>query len=70
MDNVPSLLDRKKIAQKLGCSAGHVFEMERSGRLPAPMRIGRLVRWHPDDFTAWMNDRRQISGGNAGQVSA
>jgi len=41
----PLLLDVRGVAALLGCSARQVFRLSDAGRLPAPVRVGRLIRW-------------------------
>jgi excisionase family DNA binding protein len=41
----PFLLDVQAVAQLLGCSARHVYRLCDSGKMPAPVRLGSLVRW-------------------------
>lgn len=42
------LLDVKAVAQLLGCSVRHVYRLSDGGRMPAPVRLGALVRWRLD----------------------
>lgn len=42
------LLDVKAVAQLLGCSARHVYRLSDGGKMPAPVRLGALVRWRLD----------------------
>ncbi len=53
----------KTLAAFLHCSPRHVERLNSSGRLPRPIRIGRLVRWPHDEITAWIHagcpDRRR-----------
>ena len=50
----PLLLDRQAVAALLGCSAKHVVRLADSGRMPAPVRLGWLVRWRRDDIARWV----------------
>jgi excisionase family DNA binding protein len=49
-----ALLDVKAVAMLLDCSARHVFRLADAGELPAPIRIGRLVRWRRVDLDSWL----------------
>jgi excisionase family DNA binding protein len=49
------LLTTKQLAQKLGVSERHVYRQLAAGKLPRPVRIGRCIRWDPDDFRDWFN---------------
>lgn len=39
------LLDVGEVAELLGCSARHVYRLADAGRMPAPVRVGALIRW-------------------------
>ena len=41
----PALLDVKGVAALLGCSARHIYRLSDGGKMPAPVRLGALVRW-------------------------
>jgi excisionase family DNA binding protein len=44
----------KELAGLLGCSVRHVWRMCGTGQLPAPVRIGRLVRWSKQVIEGWL----------------
>lgn len=48
------LLTRQDIADRLQCSTRQVHRL----RLPAPVRLGRLVRWRQEDVDAWIAEQR------------
>ncbi len=50
------LLDRRAVAALLGCSAKHVGRLADSGRMPAPVRLGWLVRWRREEIERWIAD--------------
>src|SRR5262249_46327756 len=52
----PSLLDVRAVAALLGCSPRHVYRLADAGRMPAPVRLGALVRWRRQDLDAWLAD--------------
>lgn len=39
------LLDVRAVADMLGCSTRHVYRLSDAGRMPAPVKLGSLVRW-------------------------
>jgi prophage regulatory protein len=41
-------------AKMLGISPRHFRSMNASGRLPAPIRLGRSPRWAVDELRAWL----------------
>jgi len=51
-----SLLDVKQVAATLNCSPRHVYRMVDAGRMPAPVRLGALVRWHRSSLDRWLAD--------------
>ena len=44
-DASAKLLDVQAVAEMLVCSARHVYRLSDSGRMPAPVKLGTLVRW-------------------------
>lgn len=55
----PADLTPKDVAALCRVTLDTVRRWTRSGRLPAPYKIGRMIRWRQDDIDAW---RRKISG--------
>ena len=51
-----ALLDVRAVAQLLDCSPRHVYRLADTGRMPAPVHIGALVRWRRADLDAWLAD--------------
>jgi excisionase family DNA binding protein len=50
----PALLDARAVARLLNCSWRHVYRMADAGRMPAPVRLGRLIRWDRDSLLRWI----------------
>lgn len=50
----PLVISAKEAAQVLGCSVRHIERMDAAGRMPAPVRLGRLKRWHLDGLREWL----------------
>jgi excisionase family DNA binding protein len=50
----PALLDVQIVRQLLNCSARHVYRMADAGRMPAPVRLGALLRWNRAVIEAWI----------------
>ncbi len=48
------LLDVRAVAELLGCSPRHVYRLADAGRMPAPLRLGALVRWSRDAIDRWI----------------
>jgi excisionase family DNA binding protein len=49
-----ALLDVRAVAALLDCSPRHVYRLADAGRMPAPVRVGALVRWRRADLDAWL----------------
>jgi excisionase family DNA binding protein len=49
-----ALLDVKSVAVLLGCSPRHVYRLADTAQIPAPVRLGALVRWRRQDLDAWL----------------
>lgn len=52
---VPALLDVAAVAEMLGCSARHVYRLSDAGRMPAPVKLGVLVRWSAAAIREWID---------------
>ena len=50
----PALLDVGQVAGLLQCSTVHVYRLRDAGKLPRPIKIGRLLRWRRDDLLDWL----------------
>lgn len=48
------LLDVRAVASMLGCSTRHVHRLRDGGRMPAPVKLGALLRWRRADLNAWV----------------
>ena len=49
------LLDVNQVAEMLGCSQRHVYRLSDAGRMPAPVRLGSLVRWSAAALRQWID---------------
>ena len=50
----PILLDIRAVARLLSCSPRHVARLADGGRLPQPIKLGRLIRWRRADLDAFL----------------
>ena len=50
------LLDVQAVAEMLDCSARHVYRLSDAGKMPAPLRLGSLVRWSRQSIETWICD--------------
>ena len=68
VDTPPTLLDVEAVARMLGCSPRHVYRLADAGRMPAPLKLGALVRWNRAAIEAWIEQGcpaiRKLKGGN------
>lgn len=53
-DHASALLDVKQVALWLHISARQVARLVDAGRMPGPVRLGRLVRWRRAEVLAWI----------------
>jgi len=55
-DASAKLLDVQQVADLLQCSVRHVYRLSDGGRMPAPVRLGALVRWSAAAIQAWISE--------------
>lgn len=48
------LLNVGDVATLLGISRRHVWSLRATGRLPAPIRLGRSTRWVEGELRRWL----------------
>jgi excisionase family DNA binding protein len=48
-------MDVDAVAAMLNCSPRTVWRLADGGRMPTPVRIGRLVRWSRKALAAWID---------------
>jgi excisionase family DNA binding protein len=48
------LLDVRAVAKMLNCSPRHVYRLADAGRMPAPIKLGSLVRWSRQSLEEWL----------------
>lgn len=62
-----ALLDVDQVAALCGCSARHVYRLSDAGRMPAPVKLGALVRWNRSVIESWLDEGcpavRNLKGG-------
>lgn len=59
------LLHPDEVAHVLGRSKDWIYDEVEAGRLPA-RRIGRFLRFHPNDLVAWLDSHRTMSSDPSG----
>jgi excisionase family DNA binding protein len=62
-----ALIDVRAVAALLNCSPRHVCRLADAGRMPAPVRIGALVRWRRTDLDSWLAAGCPATRGASGQ---
>ena len=50
----PELLDVTETARLIGQAISTVHKAHRAGRMPAPVRLGRSIRWRRAELLAWI----------------
>lgn len=63
------LLDGEAAAAHLGVKPRQVRALVDRGELPF-IRVGRLVRFHPDDLAAYVDRQRTVKGGRCRESAA
>ena len=53
-ENKGLMIDTKAAAKLLNVCEKTLWTMWNTGRMPAPIRIGRAVRWGYDELRAWV----------------
>ena len=48
------MLDVQAVADLLTCSTRHVYRLADSGRMPRPIKLGKLVRWSRSVIEEWI----------------
>jgi excisionase family DNA binding protein len=56
----PALLTVKAVAGLLGCSTRNVFRLVDAGKMPPPIRLGRLLRWQCATIDEWISAGCQL----------
>ena len=54
-DTSVKLLDVQAVAEMLGCSQRHVYRLSDAGKMPAPVKLGALVRWSTAVIQEWID---------------
>jgi len=49
------LLDVEMVAELLNCSPRHVYRLSDGGKMPAPVKLGSLVRWSASAIREWID---------------
>ncbi len=50
----PLLVDAKEAARMCGISISTWHTLVAAGKTPAPVRLGRSVKWRRDELVAWI----------------
>jgi predicted DNA-binding transcriptional regulator AlpA len=51
-----ALVDVRWVAAELRCSERHVHRLRDGGLMPAPVKLGALVRWNRNELVKWIAD--------------
>ena len=55
------LITKKELAELLGCSENTVSNLVKRGILPVPVRVGRLLRWTPQQIRNFIEDNSGVA---------
>ena len=50
------LMTVQDVAERLNCSSRLIYSMKSYGRMPLPIKLGKLVRWNRDAIEKWIAD--------------
>ncbi len=56
-DSLPHLLTIDQLVERLGTSNRHIRRLIAERRIPY-LKVGKLVRFDPDEITRWLDDSR------------
>lgn len=51
-----TLFSVDQVASLLNCSSRHVYRLSDAGKMPAPLRLGSLVRWRKTEIESWIEN--------------
>jgi len=52
-----ALLDIRQVASLLNCSTRSVYRFCDAGRMPKPIKLGGLLRFHRQEIWDWINSK-------------
>ena len=58
LSTIPQLLTIDQLAERLGITVRHVRRLVAEKRVPY-LKVGKLVRFDPDEIKQWLASRRQ-----------
>jgi len=50
------LMKVQEVAERLNCSSRLIYSMKSYGRMPLPIKLGKLVRWDWDVIEKWISE--------------
>ena len=53
-ENMGLLINSNALSKLLNLSQGTIYNMEKEGRMPVAIRVGKAVRWSLDEIKAWI----------------
>lgn len=62
MTEPPLVWTAAQTAGELGISKAHLYRLVRENKVPF-VRVGRLVRFQPDDVRSWLDERTVPAAG-------
>ena len=55
---IAMIMSRTQVAEYLGCSYSHLFQLKAAGRGPAWFKVGSRMKYRKADIDAWIEQRR------------
>lgn len=57
-DRLPQLIDIKTLTERLDVTVRHIRRLVQERRIPY-IKVGRLIRFDPNEIDQWLNDARR-----------
>ena len=58
-NEIPQLLTVSDLTDRLKVTRMTIHNRVQTGKFPAPVRIGRSVRWRADEISAWLESESE-----------
>ncbi len=55
IQTISPTLDTLELSKLLKCSDRHIANLDKAGKLPAPVHLGNLKRWVRSDIDLWLS---------------
>lgn len=55
------LMSAQEVAESLGCSVASVWRYARTGKIPAPIKLGCLTRWRQAELEEFISGISEVA---------